>query len=260
MKNIYLRTVYALLVCFLVQSSYAASLSLFSLMDSTSSISEDALTGIDFQIGAGDGTVANGKSGDRDNVPAFGDDINIFPREQNFQVGTLTFDASGISGIGNETVLITSLDLGAFWSADPNRTSSSASDDATVLSDISDFAIGLWLFNGPGGIGFGALDTSDSVTFTNGVLTSVDVNLTTTFSVEAFGTPVVWSGVFSIAGDDISYQINDTQTTGFGSSTLVFDLEGTVNSVGTYAIPEPSSLILMMVAFVGMIGVIRKRK
>lgn len=218
----------------------AASVPLASSMDPASTVSESTVTGETFVISNGDGTLANGKSGDDDSNPAFGDPVNLFPREADFVVGSLEFDGAAISGVGVETTPITALDLSELWSSDPNRTSSDPSDDATVMSDLSDYAIGAWLFNGPGSIGFGALDAADEVTFTDGVLTSIDFSVDATFSSD----PTVWSGVLSAIGDTLSFQINDTQlVNGFFNSTVVFDLTGTIGAVGAFTIPEPTTLM-----------------
>jgi len=228
----------------------AATLQLNSTMNPGSSFSENAITGETFIISNGDGTVANGNAGDDDSDPNFGSTINLFPNEVNFSVGSLTYDDAAATGSGTEVFTITGLDLSALWSADPNRTNTTGG--VTVLSDISDFAIGQWLFDGPGGISFGALDAADTVTTIDGVVSSVDLAVTTAFSTTdgAFNT-VIWNGTFSITGADLSYQINDTQNfdIGFGvvSSTLQANLTGTVD-----AIPEPSTLTLLGLGCAGL--------
>ncbi|MEM6312487.1 MAG: PEP-CTERM sorting domain-containing protein, partial [Planctomycetota bacterium] len=149
-----------------------------------------------------------------------------------------------LSGSGVETTAVTAIDLGEFWTSDPNRTSATPGTPPSVVSDISDRAIGLWFFDAPGSIGFGALDAADTVTFTDGVLTSIDLSIPTTFDVGGS----VWNGTFSITGDQLSYQINEVQPFGFGTSTLVADITGTVGAVGSFVIPEPSSLGLLGVS------------
>lgn len=226
----------------------AASVPLASTMNAAGTVSENALTGETFVISNGDGTIANGKSGDDDSNPAFGDSLNLFPREADFVVGSFDFDAGSIVGVGSESTEISSIDLSELWSADPNRTTSDPTADATVLSDLSDFAIGAWLFNGPGSITFGSLDASDTITFTDGLLTSIDFSIDAIFNADAFGTPVTWAGTLTAAGDILSFQINDTQPAGFGNSTLVVDLTGTIAAVGSYTIPEPTAVVLFSLA------------
>ncbi|MEM9753983.1 MAG: hypothetical protein AAF916_11455, partial [Planctomycetota bacterium] len=125
-----------------------------------------------------------------------------------------------------------SLDLSQLWSADPNRVNGVAGSPPLVQSDISDRAIGLWFFDAPGAITFGSLDASDTITYTDGALTSIDIEVTADFSVST----TTWSGLFTISGADLSFQINDSQPFGFGSSDLVVDLTGTV-----LAVPEPAA-------------------
>lgn len=237
------------------------SVSLGATMNGNSYFSEDLITVGYSRINLGNGSLgsANALTGDRDghyllpggghtpatdpNPQPVGSGWDMFPRETQFSIGSLIFDNAGFTGIGTEVFSITSLDLSAFWKADPNRTNTSQGPP-TVVSDISDYAIGLWFFNGPGQITFGALDASDTVTFTDGVLTSINLQITTAFSVQGFGTPAVWDGTFSVTGANLSYQINDSAATFMGNSTFVADLTGTVNSV----IPEPSALALLGLA------------
>jgi hypothetical protein len=236
----------------------AATIDLASTMRGMSFLSEDAVTGAFARIGAGDGALgsAGANTGDADGLYALanigsadpgasvGTPIDLFPRETNFAIGSLTYDGAGLVGAGVETFVITGLDLGAFWSADPSRLDGAAGVAPTVVSDLSDAALGVWFFNAAGGLAFGPLDAADTVTFTDGVLTSIDLVVGTEFSVEAFGALAVWSGVFAITGAEISYQIDDTALVGgFIPSRLVADLTGTVNAVAV--VPEPASATLL---------------
>ncbi|MEM1222580.1 MAG: hypothetical protein AAGH40_07425 [Verrucomicrobiota bacterium] len=258
--------------CLITATTSAQMINLDTLMDAASYIGEDSATGSFARINAGDGSLgsAGANTGDADGLYPFanaeetdpgsllGSSVDLFPRETNFKVGNITYDTSLISGSGVETVAITGYDFSEFWASDPNRTSGVVGSPPSVVSDISDRAIGLWFFDGPGGITFGALDSSDTVTFTNGALTSIDFEIVTTFDVDAFGIPVSYSGTFSIVGNQLSYQINDSQPLGFfGTSNLVADLEGTVNPT---VVPEPSAYSL----FAGMLALshimLRRRK
>lgn len=246
--------------------THAATVSLASTMNGSSYMSEDTVTGGFSRINMGNGSLgsAGANTGDADghyllsnfNNPSaspLGTSIDTFPREANFQVGNITYNEAGLTGIGVETVAITTIDLAAFWTSDPNRTSNTAGSTPTVISDISDHALGLWLFNGPGAITFGSLDASDTITFTNGVLTSINLQLATTFSASAFGMDLAWNGTFSIDGADLSYQIDDVESTFVGESRFVANLTGRVNSV----IPEPSSLAL---GAAGLLVLLRRRR
>lgn len=257
---------------------HAASISLASTMDGDSFMAESQATGGFSRINLGSGQTGTAgyisnpsnpnyaNSGDRDghylwngidnpatigSPTAIGTGWDLFPRETDFLVGSLTFDESLVSTTGISTIPILSIDLGAFWTSDPNRTNGTPGNLPTVISDISDHAIGLWLFNQPGGIGFGALDENDTLTFTDGVLTSIDLQLATSFS--TYGGSLTWNGTFSIAGDGISYQIDQA----LGPYRFLADLTGTVNSVGVYAVPEPASALL---GSIGFLALLRRRR
>ncbi|MEM1330931.1 MAG: hypothetical protein AAGG07_10250 [Planctomycetota bacterium] len=237
----------------LAGSASAAGVSLASTMNDSGFISENAATFTYAQINEGDGTLGGvGFSGDADglyllsdfntpNPSVVGTPIDLFPREADFQIGGISFDASSITGTGIETVGIDSVDLSELWANDPNRTAGAPGVPPSVLSDISDRALGLWFFDADGELTFAAPDASDTLTFTDGVLTSIDLDLDATFSVAT----TIWNGSFSISGDQLSYQISDTQFFGFGDSTLTVDLTGTVNAVGSFAIPSPGTASLV---------------
>lgn len=244
------------------------SVDLASTMNPTGFLGESAATGSFARINLGDGSLGSvgANTGDGDGVfnfanreatdpgPAFGTPIDLFPREADFLVGSL--DHAPITGTGVETLSIVSLDTSEFWSPDPGRTDFTNFDSPSVISDISDYGIGLWFFNGPGSITFGALDSADTVTYTDGELTSIDLEVETVFNADAFGTPVSYSGTFSITGNQLSYQIDDNADLGFfGTSNLVADLTGTVNAV----VPEPASLVLVGLGGLAMLGRRNKR-
>ncbi|MEM1186758.1 MAG: hypothetical protein AAGI53_17370 [Planctomycetota bacterium] len=232
-------------------SASAGQIGLGSTMNADSFISEDSITGSFARIGLGDGSL-----GDADGLYDIADinnptppttpffPLDVFPREADFVVGDLDFDAAAVSGAGVETAGVTNLDLSELWASDPTRIDPNPTTAPSVVSDISDRALGLWFFGAPGAIEFGSLDASDTVTFTDGVLTSIDVSITADFSIDASGAgaPTVWSGTFSISGDAISFQVNDTQNP-FIPSTIVIDLTGRVDAVGSFVIPTPAGAL-----------------
>lgn len=245
----------------MVPSVQAATIQLASTMDGNSYLSEDLATGSFGRINTGNGSLGSvgSNTGDADamynianvNNPnpgaPWGTAADLFPREANFQVGSLTYNEAGLTGVGVETRQILSLDLSAFWTSDPARTDFSTYGAPTVISDISDYALGLWFFNGPGAITFGGLNILDTVTFTDGVLTSIDLLVTTSFSA-SFGSALTWDGTFSISGNEVSYLINDTASSFLGTHTLVANLTGTVN-----AVPEPSVSLLVGLSLGGLL-------
>lgn len=223
--------------------AYAADISLASTMDTAGGLTENLVTGSQARIGLG-----NGSPGDADGLYNINDDtdvfgaVDLFPNEADFGVGTFSVDASGISGTGIEVAPITAIDLSALWTSGSSTT------------DISDTGLGLWFFGSPTAFGFGALDATDTATFTDGTLTGISLDVDATFGVfDASSNNVVWSGTFSVTGDQIALSFNDTQSfdTGFFGvvpSTLTSDLSGVVESVGVYQIPEPASASAFLVA------------
>ncbi|MDM4019040.1 PEP-CTERM sorting domain-containing protein [Roseiconus lacunae] len=253
------------LIAFSSPAINAETVSLASSMNPAGYLAENQVTGSYWRINNGDGTLGTATStGDRDGPgnyaerenpsdtgTGFGDPMDMFPREANFLIGSFSFDETGLTGVGTETRVITNLNPSEFWKNDPNRTNPSLGP--SVLSDISDHAFGLAFFDGDGEIKFGGIDATDTVTFTDGVLTSVDFNVTTTLSFSAFTETVTYDGIFSATGDSISYQIDDTEPIailGGLPSTFQANLSGTINQVGSYsisAVPEPNSLVMLVV-------------
>ncbi|MEM6334073.1 MAG: PEP-CTERM sorting domain-containing protein [Planctomycetota bacterium] len=240
----------------------AATIPLASTMNGDGFISEYPGTATFAQINLGDGTLGEvgvrstdadglyGTQGPFDPMPGelptgtpflFGTPVDVFPREENFKVGSFTVDESSITGSGVETVAIQSIDLGELWTADPNRTSNDPNVEQTIITDISDFGLGLWLFGTTGELTFSALDANDTATFTDGLLTSVDVALDFTFVArdETFFEP----DGFTIAGDIFTLSMDDEVEIGlpFGPLNIVVDLEGTVESVGEFSVTEPTA-------------------
>ncbi len=233
-------------------TAYASSvISLASSMDPAGGLTENAVTGSQARINLG-----TGLPGDNDGLydinnsaTPFGA-IDLFPSEAAFSVGSITVDAGAVSGFGVEVAAVTAIDLSGLW----------ASGSATT--DISDAALDLWLFEVPNSFTFSALDVADTATFTNGVLTSIDVSLDAQYnSFDGASNPITWNGTFSISGDTLALTFNDTQNfdTGFFGvvpSTFTSDLTGTVNAVGNYVIPEPATMTLLAL---GMGAVMRRR-
>jgi len=256
-RNLLLLSAAASLVS--VSAVQAQTVDLAGQADPSSFLAEFNLTGVQSQINFGDGS-----AGDADgfyNVANLSQQFgsgDTFPNEGNFSIGNLTYDTSVITGSGVETAAVTGLDLSGFWTADPNR---DGSGGPTVTSDISDHALGLWFFNEPGSIDFGTLDAADTVTFTNGVLSSIDLAVDASFIVDftsGTGTPTSYDGTFSISGADFAFLIDDTETVTnpFSDSDLdsrfVADVTGTIN-----AVPEPASALVLLG---GGLGLLARRK
>ncbi|WP_264501515.1 hypothetical protein [Luteolibacter flavescens] len=157
---------------------------------------------------------------------AVGTGWDLFPYETEFLIGSITYDDTLVDNVGVDVVPITSIDLGDLWAPGSSTT------------DISDTALDLWFFDGPVSFSFGALDANDTVTFTNGVLTSINLSITASFSASVYGNTPTWNGTFSISGDDVALSIDDTETVSYGifagTSRFIADVFGTADEVGVY--------------------------
>jgi hypothetical protein len=264
MKKTLTLMIFLLALLLTAVNSHAGTISLAAAMDPMGFLSETAGTGSFARINLGGGGPGDGdgmydiRDGvDHPNPTHWGSDVDIFPREADFLVGSL--EHAPINGTGVETVAITSIDLGEFWTA-----------GSTDNSDISDEALGLWFMNTPNSaVTFGALDANDTVTFTDGVLTAINLEIDTSFQVDdTFGNLIVFNGTFSITGDELSYQINDTQTNPYiGPTTFTADLTGTVAAVGSYTVPNAVAVPaaawpvwLFVSGLIGLTGIARLRK
>ncbi|MEM9066056.1 MAG: hypothetical protein AAGB51_11260 [Planctomycetota bacterium] len=230
--------------------SHAGMVSLEGTANGSSRISEFNLTGAFAQIDFGDGS-----PGDADGAYLIGSEagplgtnLDIFPNETSFGVGSLSFDDSGISGSGTETVAATAIDLSALWAPGSSST------------DISAVALSDFFFSAPAFFTFGPLDASDTVTFVDGAIDSVNLEIDASFSLFLSSTagPTVFNGTFSIVGDQFSLLIDETLSdvqTDFGvfpESRLRIDISGTVS-----AIPAPGTGLLGL-ALCG--GALRRRR
>lgn len=214
----------------------AQTISLAGTAEADSIISESAFTGVFGQISQGTGAPGDVDApyllgSDPPALPSGADPIDLFPNETAFSVGSLSYDTAAIMGLGVETTAATAIDLTNLF------------DPTSATSDISGVGFDL-LFPGTG-IVFGALDAADTVTFTDGDLTSIDLEIPVSI-VAFFGT---FTGTFGITGNEFALDVNDTQ----GFSTVVFDIRGTVASV----VPTPGAATL---ALVGAAGLIRRRR
>ncbi|MEM6472243.1 MAG: hypothetical protein AAF802_21965 [Planctomycetota bacterium] len=243
---LFLLSVAACLACNAMVSA-ATTVSLVSQIDGSGTISEDQVTGAFARIDL-----------DPDGIYNLADpgqlfsSIDVFPNEGNFTIGSFEYDEAMITGVGVETVAITSLDTSGFWMTESNTT------------DISDEALDLWFFGSPNDFDFEAFDAGDTATFTNGVLTSLDATTGIEYSMfDGAANRVAWTGDLTLSGDTITFSINDTQNFdlgGFGgvvASNFVLSLNGTVNAVSV--IPEPGFSTVLFVC-TGVLSVRRRRR
>ena len=263
-KSIFQRnilTAFAVGVCSLMfgHRVMAAEVSLASAMDATTGFSESTITAAQGRINLG-----SGGAGDADAAydiatgsTLLGSAIDLFPNQPNeadFTVGSVSFDDAGLSGVGVELAPITAIDLSGLWT------------DGSATTDISDVGLDMW-FGPMSSFSFGALDAADKLTFTDGVLTSIDLSIDAGLNTVDQGFNfLTWSGVFSVSGSTLDLDITDTQfydTGMFGSLPSIFDsnLSGTVGSVGSYqlsTVPEPSAALMVIAGLLGFAFVQRR--
>ena len=219
---------------------------LASTMNEEGFISDRDITGGISRISLGDGSASDldGVYNVNDETQLFGSGINLYPNEGNFTVGSLTYDETDLTGSGTEVISIATLNLASL-----------------AASDIPAAARLGW-FNAPTDFVFGTLDAADTVTFTNGVLSGINLGVTASFVLTTQQGSLSWDGSFGINGNAISLQINDTNTlpnpfnpTGppIEDAPIVADFVGTVN-----AVPEPSSALLAGLAL--LLGVGRRSR
>ncbi len=202
---------------------------LASTMTSTSRIAEFNITTSLAEIGFGDGSAGDGDGLYDVNDPSvqLGGDVDVFPREEQFVVGEIAYVADEATGCGIETLGIETLDLMDLW------------NDTGAVTDISSAGLDLWFFGAPLSLTFGALDESDTVTFTDGALSSIDlqVEMVLTIDYTFAGNPTTYTGELRIEGNRVSLLMDDTQLevpTALGIqplSRMVFALTGQVDAV-----------------------------
>jgi hypothetical protein len=159
-----------------------------------------------------------------------GSGFKVFTNGNAFDWGSVTYAEAAITGVGVEYAPITSANL-------------------NVDGSISQAALSMSFFDSPTPFTFGAVDGNDRLVFTDGVLTGVELSVTANFSISNFGYS--FDGEFTINGGNVFLDINDTYSGFMGSTTVVWNLPGTLN-----AVPEPSAVGLL--AFAGL-GLLRRR-
>ncbi len=163
-----------------------------------------------------------------------GADVFPDPDEALFDLGVVSYDDSGLTGTGVETVAIT-----GYTNLDFQK--NIADDDALTNS----------------GYGTSLSNVVGTVTFTDGALTGINLtsDIVFTYDFSGFGAgDLTFSGTYSIAGDRFDLLVNnESYPSGFGDIRFVWDSQGVVNQV----IPEPASALLLLA---GSLGFVRRRR
>ncbi|MEM7563138.1 MAG: hypothetical protein AAF353_08840 [Pseudomonadota bacterium] len=247
MKKILTLSVLSSFLVFSAAQTQAATVSLASTIDPNGIIMSSTIFGGYAQISQGDGTPGDADGGySNADDSLLGTPLDVFPRETAFEVGSI--EHADVTGIGVEVRQIDSIDMSQFWT-----------DGSTNNTDISDQQLSFLIPATFEGVTFGPLDANDTVTYTDGVLTSIDLAIDTAFVIQGFLQPFYeFDGTFSIVGNQFAYQIADTELIQFlgANETFTVDLAGSVNAV----VPLPPAVLLFGSAILGLLGLSRRRQ
>ena len=229
----------AVLSAFPCVSLNAASLSLESTMDGNSVIRDYDFSGSFGQINKGTNSGVDADAFWNINNPSqkFGAGINVvndmYPNEGDFGVGSLDFDASLVTTTGVATFPIQGVTL-------------------DLSNDLRAVSLESFFFGNADSVGFslGGFDANDTVTFTDQLLTSIDIDTSFTMTVTAGPNVLPYSGTFAVSGSALTIDMDHANPTpGFtisGSSRFVFDFDGVVDGVGVTTVPEPSGVLFLI--------------
>ncbi len=157
-----------------------------------------------------------------------------FPNDEDFRLGSVTFDDSGLIG-GTGLAPVTALVLGV----------------GTDPSDSSHVNYGRWTNI------MTLVDTvNGTVSLVNGAVTSIDLTATAHLDVPTFGSIVLNApGTFSVTGNRFAGHLQGSAT-GALNTLLIWDFSGTLTTV---AVPEPASLVPALLALGALLAVGRRR-
>lgn len=199
------------------------------------------------------------QSSDSVYAEASGSDMkNIVSRDgfSTFSSGGISYDEALITGIGTETIAVSALNL--------------SFNDAGYSPFGSPLNVGVGDGNYPWGVAITANNVSGSgLTFTNGVLSSIDLTANISVGLQWYSDPFgawasTYDGTLSISGNHYAFdvdvqQANDSIFMGvFEDTRLVFNRSGTIAAVTS--VPEPSSYALMSAGLMLIGGMAAKRR
>jgi hypothetical protein len=145
------------------------------------------------------------------NFEQIGSGGDVFPREADFDLGTIAYDDVALTGSGAESAAITGYNV----DFDVN-----ISDDDVVFS-----------------IGYATTlqNVAGTVHFLDGALSSIDLasDITFSYDISHLGGGVLnYAGTFSIDGDHFTLDVDDTQTVpGFGDFRYAWESTGTIDDL-----------------------------
>lgn len=185
-----------------------------------------------------------------------------------FSAGGISYDASVLTGSGVETIGVGALSL-TVNSAGFSPYSYAEYNPKSTPADIGNFAFNYQIT--------ATNLTGSGLTFTNGVLTSIDLDADINVSIQLGTLPAyvtdlgtqnkaVIKGGLSISGDSYAFNVRDTGRYGFVLQQGGVDLNFVINRAGSIAavtaVPEPSTYALMMAGLLvsGVVGLRRRHK
>ncbi|MEO0531413.1 MAG: hypothetical protein AAF266_12690, partial [Planctomycetota bacterium] len=143
---------------------------------------------------------------------AFGTNVDVFPNDNAFDLGTITYNDAALTGVGHESAAVTDytvdFDLNI---ADDDAVANSANDNRGYDTTVS----GL----------------QGAVEFTDNVVTSIDLSARITFTYRFGANSFPYEGTLVFDGDRFELLVDDTNT--FGSSTFryAWEAEGILDQV-----------------------------
>lgn len=166
-----------------------------------------------------------------------GTGADVFPFEGAFSnIGSISYNAAGLSGTGVESAAITGLTLNVNPYIDPD------------FLGIDNYTTTVNSFSG-------------SLTLFNGAVAGIDMISAVTFTLHG-AVPARFSGAFNIDVNAYNYwnkfslDVDDTFASPFGPVRLAWDVTGSVNNLT--AVPVPGAAILFSTAL-AMAGFMRRR-
>ncbi|MEM6314519.1 MAG: hypothetical protein AAF743_10550, partial [Planctomycetota bacterium] len=150
---------------------------------------------------------------------AFGSGVDVFPRDNAFDLGSLSYDDAGLTGVGVEAAPITGYSV----EFDLNI----ADDDALANNANDNRGYGTTISNLQG-----------TVEFTDSVLTSIDLTAAITFTYRV-GTSlfIPYDGTFSVQGDRFDLLVDDTEFAAGQNRRYVWEATGVVDQVVQAPVP-----------------------
>lgn len=238
----------------------AATISLQSVIDPLSRLSETQFTGSFAEIGRNPEGLYNLANPSQQ----FGT-ADLFNETQTANgielgIGSIDFDDAAATGVGVETFAITAFN-----------------PLFTVGADLVGQGFFLWFFDGANtSVTYGGIDANDTVTFTDGVLTGIDLTTDVTFNIDygfiatsgpnPFGNDADGVGTFAISGSSLAIDVLDTDVVstffGTGPTTFIADIDGTVLAVSSAAapVPEPTTLVMLGMGGLGAVLTVRRKR